>query len=47
MMNRTAQLRQKFEEILDYDVRKNSQIKKGLFRVIVFLHFQSVFFPSW
>jgi len=45
MVNRTAQLRKKFEEILDYDVRKDT-LKKGLFRVIVFLHFRYVFFLS-
>ena len=46
-MNRTDKLRQKFEAVLDYDVSKNSQVKKGLFRVNVFLHFLSVFYLSW
>ena len=42
-MNKIYDLRQKFEEVLNYDIQKNSQVKKGLFRVIEFLHFLSAF----
>ena len=45
-MNKIDRLREKFEAVLNYDVRKNSQVKKGLFRVIVFSHFLSVFYLS-
>jgi len=46
-MNRTDELRRKFEEVLSYDTKNSSQVKKGLFRVTVFLRFLSVFSLSW